>query len=239
MPEQGITLINHKDILSYDEITETTKIAVSMGINKVRITGGEPLVRKDITRLVKMLAAIDGINDLAMTTNAVLLDNFALAIKEAGLMRVNISLDTINPILYKQITRGGDINAVFKGIDAAMQVGLKPIKINCVILKEIPEVEREKLKHFCSSKSLVLQFINKMNLGKGEFSKVINGEGGNCLLCNRLRLTANGKIKPCLFNDLEFDIRKLGAKQAIEQAIRFKPETGTQNTNNKFYNIGG
>jgi cyclic pyranopterin phosphate synthase len=128
MPEEGIQLLRHEDILSFDEITDFTGIAVKNGVSKVRITGGEPLVRKGIVTLVEMISGIDGIKDLSMTTNGTLLKNFAIDLKLAGLHRVNISLDTIDPARFEFITRGGKIDEVLEGIDAAQKAGLSPVK---------------------------------------------------------------------------------------------------------------
>ena len=119
MPEEGIPLIKHQDILSFEEIEGFTRTAVHYGINKVRITGGEPLVRKDITSLVEKLSAIEGIDDLSMTTNGILLEKFAFPLKQAGLNRINISLDTMDPERYRGITRHGDLGQVLAGIEAA------------------------------------------------------------------------------------------------------------------------
>src|SRR5450759_933453 len=130
MPEEGIQLLRHADILTFDEITQFTRVAVENGVTKVRITGGEPLVRKGVTALVRMISDIEGIEDLSMTTNGVLLNQFAVDLKNAGLQRVNISLDTIDPEKFKAITRTGDINDVFEGITAAKNAGLSPVKIN-------------------------------------------------------------------------------------------------------------
>jgi len=239
MPEEGIQLIGHDSILRFEEITEVVREAVSLGIDKVRITGGEPLVRKGVTQLVAMLAAVDGIKDLAMTTNGVLLDGHASALKEAGLHRVNISLDTTDPIRYREITRNGDIREVFRGIEAAREAGLRPIKINCVVGKSSHEPDALAVKAFCDDQGLEVRFIHQMNLSAGCFTVVEGGSGGECRMCNRLRLTAGGKIKPCLFSDLEFDIRELGIREALLRAIRQKPEHGTMNTRNVFHNIGG
>jgi cyclic pyranopterin phosphate synthase len=137
MPEEGIKLMSHEEILRYDEITEVVKVAVSMGIDKVRITGGEPLVRKGIVGLVSMISKIEGIKDFGMTTNGVLLDKYADELVNAGLQRVNISLDTVDPEKYRAVTRLGNFSDLLRGIDAAKSAGLKPIKINCVI-KESP-----------------------------------------------------------------------------------------------------
>ena len=239
MPEGGVTLLRHEDILSFEEITEVTHTAVSMGITKVRITGGEPLVRKGIVSLIEQIAQIPGINDLSLTTNAVLLKEFAPGLAKAGLQRINISLDTLDADKYAEITRGGDIRQVVKGIVAAQKAGLYPIKINCVINNSSAEPDALGVKEFCQNTGLQVRFIHRMHLNTGRFSVVEGGTGGDCAQCNRLRLTANGKIKPCLFNDLEFDVRKLGAKEAIEQAIACKPECGTYSNNNHFHSIGG
>ncbi|MDP3912280.1 MAG: radical SAM protein [Bacteroidota bacterium] len=238
MPEEGIQLLNRADILSFEEITDFTRMAVENGITKVRLTGGEPLVRKDIVKLVAMLAAIDGLEDLSMTTNGILLSEHAVDLKKAGLNRINISLDTVNPEQYCQITRNGDLAKVLEGIDAARNAGLEPIKINCVLLGQ-PNDETEKLKHFCESRGLSLRFIHQMNLKTGEFSTVEGGEGGNCKKCNRVRLLANGDIKPCLFSDLSYNIRKLGHQEALNLALGNKPKSGTYNQSGEFYNIGG
>ncbi|MBN1387648.1 MAG: radical SAM protein, partial [Bacteroidales bacterium] len=120
MPAEGIKLISHDDILSFDEITDFVKVAVDMGIDKVRLTGGEPLVRKDLPVLVEMLAGIKGIKDFSMTTNGTLLGKFAKTLADAGLQRVNISLDTMDPLKYTWLTRRGDLNQALEGIDAAI-----------------------------------------------------------------------------------------------------------------------
>jgi GTP 3',8-cyclase len=239
MPEEGVELMHHNDILSFEEIQEIVRVCVMMGVDKVRITGGEPLVRKGIVDLVKMLAAIDGIKDLSMTTNGTLLDQFASPLAQAGLQRVNISLDSLNPEKYRSITRVGEIENVMRGLEAAVAAGLTPIKINCVIKESREEPDAQEVEAFCSEHGFQVRFIKEMNLRSGVFSTVMGGDGGNCKSCNRLRLTANGKIKPCLFSDLEFDVRELGIEQAIIRAIGKKPESGTENLVNSFSNIGG
>jgi len=238
MPEDGIRLLDHSDILSFEEITEFTRFAVQNGITKVRLTGGEPLVRKGIVELVSMLSAINGLEDISMTTNGILLSEYAADLKKAGLNRINISLDTVNPDNYCQITRNGDLAKVLEGIDAAHQVGLQPIKINCVLLGQ-PDDETIQLRKFCEERGLKLRFIHQMNLKTGEFSNVEGGEGGNCSKCNRVRLLANGDIKPCLFSDLAYNIRELGSEQALNLALGNKPKSGTYNQSGEFYNIGG
>ncbi|MCL6101387.1 MAG: GTP 3',8-cyclase MoaA [Bacteroidetes bacterium] len=239
MPEEGILLMQHKDILSFDEITGVVRTAVKHGINKIRLTGGEPLVRKDIVTLVSMISAVKGIEDLSMTTNGILLEELAKPLKKAGLNRVNISLDTLNPDKYSELTRGGDLGKVLKGIDAALEAGLEPVKINCVVFRSSDEEDAQEVRKFCRTKGLQPRFIRQMNLRTGEFSIVEGGSGGNCAQCNRLRLTANGMVKPCLFDDNEFSVRELGAENALLSALNSKPAVGCMNHKGQFYNIGG
>jgi cyclic pyranopterin phosphate synthase len=239
MPEEGIKLLRHDQILTFSEIAGFTRVAVAHGITKVRITGGEPLVRKGITALVRMIADIDGIRDLSMTTNGVLLKQFAEELKSAGLHRVNISLDTVDPEKFKYITRSGNLDDVLKGIEAAKNAGLLPVKINCVIINSEDEEDARGVTQFCRDNDLEIRYIHQMDLVKGHFSKVIGGIGGDCAVCNRLRLTANGKLKPCLFNEIDLDIRELGFEQAIQTAVNLKPECGSFNNKGMFYNIGG
>ncbi|HEY5471417.1 MAG TPA: radical SAM protein [Bacteroidales bacterium] len=239
MPAEGIQLLKHADILTFDEITNFTKIAVEYGVTKVRITGGEPLVRKGVTALVRMISDIQGIADLSMTTNGVLLKEFAKELKSSGLHRVNISLDTIDPQRFTEITRTGNINNVFEGIAAARKAGLLPIKINCVIINSKEEENAKGVTLFCKENDLEIRYIRQMDLVHGHFGMVDGGTGGDCERCNRLRLTANGKLKPCLFNNIEFDIRELGFEKAINLAVELKPECGTVNDTGTFYNIGG
>ena len=239
MPECGVDLISHKEVLSFEEILEFVKVSVGIGVDKIRITGGEPLVRKGIVDLVEMIAVVPGVKDLAMTTNGTLLEKFAKPLKQAGLQRVNISLDTLDPEKFSSITRVGEIKHVMAGINAAKEVGFDPIKINCVIKESPMEKDARMVAKFCKEKNLEVRFIKEMDLEEGVFSRVIGGDGGNCKSCNRLRLTANGKVKPCLFSDLEFDVRELGMEQAILRSIGRKPISGSENKINKFSNIGG
>lgn len=239
MPEEGIKQLTHGDILRFHEIVETVKTGVELGIDKVRTTGGEPLVRKGIVELVAMLAKIDGIKDLSMTTNGTLLSGFADQLKDAGLQRVNISLDTLNPESYKLLTRGGNVKYVLEGIESAKKAGLTPVKINCVVQNSSQEKDAKEVAAFCERNDLKVRFIHQMDLVSGEFSIVEGGEGGNCNKCNRLRLTANGLIKPCLFNDTGYSVREHGAAKAFKLALENKPKSGTYNKSECFYNIGG
>ncbi len=239
MPCEGVKLLDHSDILTFEEITSTVKAGVALGIEKVRLTGGEPLVRKGIVDLVAMLSEIEGVNELSLTTNGQLLEKFAKPLAEAGLRRVNVSLDTMDPDVYRQMSRGGEIVPVLKGIEAAREAGLLPIKINCVINGSAQDKDAADVAAFCAGNGLQIRYIHQMNLEKGDFSVVEGGEGGDCSRCNRLRLTANGMIKPCLFNDLEYNVRELGPQEAFRLALENKPACGTKNMVGRFYNIGG
>jgi GTP 3',8-cyclase len=239
MPEEGVKFISHNEILSFEEIQEVVQTAVPLGINKVRLTGGEPLVRKDIINLVRMIAGVDGVKDLAMTTNGLLLSRFARPLTQAGLQRINISLDTIDAEKFAFLTRGGKINEVFEGIKAARKAGLAPIKINCVVGSGPSEADALSVKAFCMENDLQVRFIKQMDLETGDFGIVHGGSGGDCSNCNRLRITSNGMIKPCLFSNHEFSIRSLGIENAIHMALGVKPEKGMKNINNCFHNIGG
>jgi cyclic pyranopterin phosphate synthase len=239
MPPEGIQLLKHADILTFDEITNFTKTAVEYGVTKVRITGGEPLVRKGVTALVRMISDIPGIDDLSMTTNGVLLKMFAKELKSSGLHRVNISLDTVDAVKFKEITQSGNINDVFEGITAARNAGLLPIKINCVIINSREEENAKGVTLFCKENDLEIRYIRQMDLVNGHFGKVEGGTSGDCENCNRLRLTANGKLIPCLFSNIEFDVREQGFERAILKAIELKPKCGSVNTTGSFYNIGG
>lgn len=239
MPAEGVKLLEHNDILSFEEIVEIITEAVSLGVTKVRITGGEPLVRKGVVLLIKKIAAIEGITDFGLTTNGTLLSAFAFDLAGAGLHRINISLDTLDAEKYRTITRGGDIRKVFEGIKAAQKAQLTPVKINCVVRNSSDEPDAQAVREFCLKNGLEARFIHEMSLKNGFFTIVENGHGGDCMKCNRLRLTANGMIRPCLFSNLQFNTRELGIREAIEQAVGKKPEKGSVNLTGEFHNIGG
>lgn len=226
MPAQGIPLLQHEELLSFEEITEVARAAAAMGITKLRLTGGEPLVRRGIVTLVSMLAKIEGIRDLAMTTNGQQLARFARDLADAGLQRVNVSLDALDPERYAKITRGGDVRNVLAGIESARDAGLRPIKLNCVIENSPKEPDARNVAAFGKTEGLEVRFIRRMNLSSGSFSKVIGGEGGDCARCSRLRLSCDGNIRPCLFSNLGFSVRELGAARAIEAAVGAKPGRG-------------
>ncbi|MFO7873024.1 MAG: radical SAM protein [Bacteroidales bacterium] len=239
MPEKDPKLLRHEDILTFEEIQQVATVAASLGIDKIRLTGGEPLVRKDIVELVSMIAAVPGVNDLSMTTNAVLLGQFAKPLAKAGLQRINVSLDTLDPEKFRRITRGGDIQKVFSGIEAAKDAGISPVKINCVRSGDATTNDMTDVKNYCEKHDLQVRYIQQMDLKAGEFSVVEGGTGGDCKHCNRLRLTSDGYIKPCLFSDLGYNVRTIGIQQALDMALSNKPEKGSVNLENCFHNIGG
>ena len=239
MPESGIKLVPPENILSFEEIRDFVKVGVGLGIQKVRLTGGEPLVRKGIVQLVHMLAAIDGIKDLGMTTNGILLDRFAKDLAAAGLKRVNISLDSLDAGNFRYITRMGKLEKVLAGIEAAQEAGLNPVKINCVVKNGLMDEDALSVKEFGKTHGLQVRFIREMDLESGVFSVVKGGDGGKCHICNRLRLTSDGFLKPCLFSEAGYNIREYGYEAAYRMAVGGKPEKGSLNNVNNFYNIGG
>jgi len=277
MPPEGIQPLKHKDILTYDEIIRIVRIAAPIGISKVRITGGEPLARKNISSLIKSLKAISGIENLSLTTNGVLLEKYADELAAAGLNRVNVSLDSFNPERYSEITRGGSLEAVLKGIDRAEKAGLKPIRINMVPIRGFNDGEIEEFAKITLRKSYQVRFIEFMPIGArelwskekyipvNEIKSVVEKVGALtpvkirksgparyfrfdnapgvvgfinavthqfCSECNRLRLTSDGKLRPCLFSETEIDLKtpiRNGAsdeeiKRLINLAIEVKPE---------------
>jgi len=238
MPAEGVPIMRHEDVLSFEEIEAFSRVAVTMGITKVRLTGGEPLVRRNVVTLVSMLAAINGIQDFAMTSNGVCMTEFAEDLAAAGLHRVNISLDAIDPERYAEITRGGDVSNVLAGITAARNAGLSPVKLNCVVQYSPEEPDARAVAEFAQKEGLEVRFIRRMDLSKGLFSVVIGGSGGDCARCNRLRLSCNGLVRPCLFNDLGFSVRELGPEEAIRRAVEEKPVCGDK-SNALFHAIGG
>lgn len=254
MPPTGIVQLTHDDILSYEEIVRIAKIAVSEGITRIRITGGEPLVRKGVVSLVSGLSQIEGIEDLSMTTNGILLAEFATPLYEAGLKRVNVSMDSLKPDLFKEITRGGDLSRVWKGIEVASKIGLNPIKLNVVVIKGFNEDEVVNFAKLALAHEYQIRFIEFMPVGPEngwhrekylscvEIKNVIEkyyelhpltrregtsgpaelyhlkGAKGTigfinaisshfCATCNRVRLTADGRLRACLFSDEEIDIK--------------------------------
>lgn len=262
MPEEGVCKKTHLDMLSLEEIYQIIEASAEMGFDKIRITGGEPLVRKNIEWLVKKTAELEGIKDIAMTTNGILLAEYAEKLKDAGLNRVNISLDSLDADKFREITRGGDIERVLDGIKAALHYGLTPIKINTVLIGGFNDDEIEDLAEFTLNHDIHVRFIELMPIGHaanwakekfipnetvlerlGDLIPLENEDGSPartyripgakgtiglinpisqhfCSTCNRLRLTADGKLKPCLHSDKEIDVREgIGDKEEIKKII--------------------
>ena len=241
MPAEGIAPLRRQDILSFKEIAEVVAQAAALGVRKVRLTGGEPLARRGLAKLVAMLAAIPGVEDLAMTTNGTLLTGqAAVALKAAGLMRVNVSLDSMDAAEYARITRGGDVTDVLAGIASARMVGLTPVKLNCVVRVSADEPGARGVAAFAAAAGLPVRFIRRIDLAGGRFAPVAGaGSGGDCGSCNRLRLTSDGHIRPCLLADLSFPVRELGPREALLQALAAKPAAGTRCSDAPMPRIGG
>jgi cyclic pyranopterin phosphate synthase len=241
MPEEGVVPKSHHDILSYEKILEVVKEAISLGVKKIRLTGGEPLLRRGVLFLVQQIKKLPGLEELTLTTNGVLLDEMSRPLKEAGLDRINISLDTLDPGKYKELTRIGDIKNVLRGIDAVIQAGFKNTKINMVLIPGFNDNEVETMQNFCLEKGFALQRINHYSLTDIEsIDRTYVAERPlKCELCNRIRLTADGKLKPCLFSDMEIPLDFSNLKESLINAIQCKPESGTTNITTQNWQIGG
>jgi cyclic pyranopterin phosphate synthase len=171
MPKDGLSLIGHDDILHYEEILRIIRAAVKNGIKKIRITGGEPLVRRGIVDFIASVKGIPGIEDISLTTNGILLSDFAENLFNAGVQRINISLDSLDPEKYKQITRGGDLASVLKGIDEVLKIGFSPIKINTVSIKGFNDDEILNFAKWSIEKPFQIRFIELMSLGSTDLNR--------------------------------------------------------------------
>jgi len=165
MPPEGIELKSHDEILSFEEITNIVSVFAKLGVKKIRLTGGEPLVRRGIVDLVKKISDIEGINEITLTTNGLLLKKYAKKLKEAGLDRVNISIDSLDKEKYSLITRGSSLKDVFEGIEEAKKVGLEPIKLNTVLVKDFNDNEIEDLVNLTKDNNYDVRFIELMTIG--------------------------------------------------------------------------
>jgi cyclic pyranopterin phosphate synthase len=164
MPPEGVPLVSHQDILSFEEILLVVRAAVETGMDKIRITGGEPLVRAGIVELVRMISAVEGIRDISMTTNGILLDKYAAKLAEAGLQRINISLDTLRPDRFRQITRTGDLADALRGLESARKAGLNPVKINVVPMQGVNDDEIRDFARMTLEEGWHVRFIELMPL---------------------------------------------------------------------------
>ncbi len=241
MPEAGIELKSHADILPYEKIVQIVAAAAGMGIHKIRLTGGEPLVRKNIAFLVRELKVVPGVSEVSMTSNGTLLDLLAGELKQAGLDRLNISLDTLDAGKYRQITRNGNIELVFAGIAAARRAGFSATKINMVLIPGFNGDEVEPMKKFCAENGLILQRIHHYSLHdlKTAQQELSAERPLACRACNRLRLTADGRLKPCLFSDREFAVDFSDIPASLQKAVKAKPRHGVACRNRENWQIGG
>lgn len=262
MPAEGLPLKSHSEILSLEEIFRIVLAVVPLGINKIRLTGGEPLVRLGLVNLIEQIRSLSEIKDISLTTNGILLAEFAERLKKAGLNRVNVSLDTLDKDKFKQITRLGDITKVHQGIEAALTADLTPVKVNVVVIKGVNDDEILDFIELTRHRPLHVRFIELMPIGESDSKALstympveeikqlaqkryeliantkvwgsgpakyykIDGFKGTvgfigaisdhfCHNCNRLRLTADGKLRPCLQKNLEYDLLK-PIRQGISQ----------------------
>ena len=238
MPEEGVPVRGHGEFLSFEQISAVVRAAVGLGVTKVRLTGGEPLVKRGIVDLVGMLHGIAGLRHLAMTTNGTLLTRYAGDLKAAGLDSLNISLDTLDPQRYRRLTRGGEIRSVLAGIDAAA-VHRFPVKINTVVLEDTSEQEIEGLRRFCSERGLKLQLINHYDLAAEKRDDYRYDRPPRCEECNRIRLLADGTLKPCLHSDQEIPVDMNDIEGSLLETVARKPARGQACTVRNMMEIGG
>jgi GTP 3',8-cyclase len=298
MPPEGIPQMSHNKILSYEEIRAVVQAAAELGITKIRVTGGEPLVRADLPKFVKMLSQLEGIHELSLTTNGTLLKRYARELKQAGLSRVNVSLDTLKPDKFQYITHLGELRTVLEGIEAAKKAGFDPVKINTVVMRGINDDEILDFARMTYKDGWHVRFIELMPFkGVAEFvpsnelrqhisllGKLepcpdsigitdngpamyyrLSGAKGTigfispltetsfCSRCNRMRLTPDGKLRPCLLGEDEIDLKMPlrnnasleELKQLILKAVASKPEhhhlkgENIRLVNRKMSQIGG
>jgi GTP 3',8-cyclase len=254
MPAEGLEWLPRDEVLTFEEIARLVRVLAGLGVDEVRLTGGEPLVRRDLPTLVGMLAAVDGVRDLSLTTNGVLLDRLAAPLVEAGLRRINVSLDSLNHVRFAEITRRDALDAVLRGLaEAEQHPELRPIKVNCVAVKGFTETEVPALAELARRKPYVVRFIEFMPLdadeawreddvlsgaeirgiiedrygpleelpakasstarrfrfadGHGEIGFVNPVSEPFCSSCDRIRLTADGQLRTCLFSRREWDLK--------------------------------
>ena len=238
MPETGITLLNHNEILTFKQIYEIAKTSARLGFNKIRLTGGEPLLRKNITELVAMLSGIQGIKTMAMTTNGILLAPLAIKLKKCGLHSINVSLDTLDKDRYSLLTRGGNLENALTGIIAAKNAGLS-IKINVVVLQDTSENDICDLRKYASNLDVSIQFITRYHLDQEKHDGEIWDRPPKCCYCDRIRLLSNGVLRPCLHGDKKIIMDFKNIEGSIKKAILEKPEKGQVCTDLKVIQIGG
>ncbi len=228
--------------LSREEIRKIAEESSLLGISKIRLTGGEPLLRKDVINIVKDIASNPGIKELCLTTNGILLKKYASRLKKAGLTRVNVSLDTLQREIYKKITGKDKLNDVLMGIRAAQKAGLS-VKINFLCLNGTNESEKGQILKFCRGNSLQLQFIKRIHFPSGKDTKISSSydRPPDCKTCNKIRLTSEGLLLPCLFSPDAVDLRKhKDIRAAIKKVVACKPKDGFKPISNRYMiDIGG
>lgn len=165
IPPDGVEMSARSDFLSYEELARLIGLFATLGVSRIRFTGGEPLIRRDMVELVRQVALLPGVRDLSLSTNAHLLERYATALGQAGVERVNISLDTLDPATFARITRGGDLEQVLRGIDAALEAGMHPVKLNMVVMKGLNDHEIEQMLDFAIGRGADLRFIETMPIG--------------------------------------------------------------------------
>lgn len=238
IPPEGVPVRRHQDFLSFEQMTAVARAAVGLGVKKIRLTGGEPLVKRGIVDLVRMLAGINGLDHLAMTTNGTLLPPLAGALRAAGLDSVNVSLDTLDAARYRFLTRGGSLRDALAGIEAARREGF-PVKINMVVLEDTHPREIEGMKEFCAARGARVQLINHYELGREKTDSYGFDRPPSCARCNRIRLLADGMLKPCLHSDREVALDFFRLEESLREAVLAKPERGGTCRNRAVSQIGG
>ena len=260
MPAGGVPMLGHKDILSFEELTEVVAACAQLGVRKVRLTGGEPLVRRGLPELVRMIRAVPGVEELAMTTNATLLAPVAAELHRAGLDRLNVSLDTLDAARYAELTRGGSLEDALAGLAAARDAGFSHTKVNCVLMGGVNDADVPRLAELARTEPIDVRFIELMPMGpcagwpKARFvpaETVLEavpglvplrrdgvaelwhapGWAGNvglirpmshrfCDGCSRIRVTADGRLKPCLHSAAEIPLRGLHGEALLAELRR-------------------
>jgi len=238
MPAEGVPFVPHERILSLERIAQVVQAAASLGFDKVRLTGGEPLVRKGLPALVSMIAAVSGIKTIAMTTNATLLAPVASDLARRGLSSVNISLDTLDPDLYAAITRGGSVHDAIAGVRAARAAGL-PVKLNVVIGPAGDPEGPSSIREFAASEGCLVQTIRQYRLDEVKFDDERYDRPSPCGLCDRIRLLATGELKPCLHGDTTFPIDWSDIASSIRACVESKPACGSHASSHVVSAIGG